>query len=301
MRKHPVILGIFLLALTGILFSLFIFIIARFTSDRSASSFSLKAKVGVVVLSGIITDAKPVLENLDKFSKDDTIKAVILRIDSPGGAVAPSQEIYDRVISLKKEKKVVASMGTTAASGGYYVACAADKIVANPGTLTGSIGVIMHFTNVEDLFKKIGIKSEAIKSGKYKDSGSPFREMTKEEKVLLQGVIEDVHDQFVEVVAANRKLPKEKLQDLADGRVFTGRQALKAGLVDYLGGIEYASTIVAELAGIEGKPELIYPKEERFSIFRYLMEETLQVVRKELREEGTGPGLSYLYLSPRGN
>jgi protease IV len=301
MRKHPVVLGIFLLALTGILFSLFIFIIARFTSDRSASSFSLKAKVGVVVLSGIITDAKPVLENLDKFSKDDTIKAVILRIDSPGGAVAPSQEIYDRVISLKKEKKVVASMGTTAASGGYYVACAADKIVANPGTLTGSIGVIMHFTNVEDLFKKIGIKSEAIKSGKYKDSGSPFREMTKEEKVLLQGVIEDVHDQFVEVVAANRKLPKEKLQDLADGRVFTGRQALKAGLVDYLGGIEYASTIVAELAGIEGKPELIYPKEERFSIFRYLMEETLQVVRKELREEGTGPGLSYLYLSPRGN
>jgi protease IV len=301
MRKHPVVLGIFLLALTGILFSLFIFIIARFTSDRSASSFSLKAKVGVVVLSGIITDAKPVLENLDKFSKDDTIKAVILRIDSPGGAVAPSQEIYDRVISLKKEKKVVASMGTTAASGGYYVACAADKIVANPGTLTGSIGVIMHFTNVEDLFKKIGIKSEAIKSGKYKDSGSPFREMTKEEKVLLQGVIEDVHDQFVEVVAANRKLPKEKLQDLADGRVFTGRQALKAGLVDYLGGIEYASTIVAELAGIEGKPELIYPKEERFSIFRYLMEETLQMVRKELREEGTGPGLSYLYLSPRGN
>lgn len=301
MRKHPIILGIFLLVLTAILFSLLVFTIARFTSDRPESSFSLKPKVGVVVLSGIITDAKPVIDNLDKFSKDDTIKAIILRIDSPGGAVAPSQEIYDRVISLKKEKKIVASMGTTAASGGYYVACAADKIVANPGTLTGSIGVIMHFTNMEDLLKKIGVKAEAIKSGRYKDSGSPFREMTKEEKALLQGVIEDVHDQFVEVVAANRKLPKEKLQDLADGRVFTGRQALKAGLVDYLGGIEYASTIVAELAGIEGKPELIYPREEKFSIFRYLMEETLQMVRKELKEEGTGPGLSYLYLSSRGN
>lgn len=291
MRKHPVLFGLLLLGLLGVLFFLLVYGAAFLMGDRS--TFTLKEKIGVVVLKGVILDSKAPLNALERYSRDDGVKAIILRVESPGGGVSPAQEIHDKVQSVKKKKKVVVSMGSVAASGGYYVACAADKIVANPGTVTGSIGVIMHFTNVQDLFKKIGLKSSVVKSGRYKDTGSPFRDMSPEEKALLQGVLDDIHDQFLDTVSAGRGIPKEKLMAIADGRIMTGRQALQLGLVDYLGDIEFAADVAAKLAGIEGKPELIYPKEERFNIWRYMLEEAVSILKRELTEEGVG--FSYLY------
>jgi protease-4 len=291
MRKHPVLLGILLLCLMGVLFFLLVYGVASLTGDKS--TFSMKDKIGVVVLKGIILDSRVALTHLEKCGRDEGIKAIVLRIESPGGGVTPAQEIYEKIQSVKKKKKVVVSMGSMAASGGYYVACAADKIVANPGTVTGSIGVIMHFTNVQDLFKKIGLKSSVIKSGRYKDTGSPFRDMSPEEKVLLQGVLDDIHDQFLDTVSTSRGIPKEKLKEIADGRIMTGRQALQMGLVDYLGDIEFAADVAARLSGIEGKPELVYPKEERFTIWRYMLEEMVSILKRELAEEGVG--FSYLY------
>ena len=293
MRRHPVIFGAFLLVLIFVLFFLVVFGIAIFTGDRS--SFSLRDKIGIVTVEEFIRDSSTVVDQLVKYGKDDSIKAVVLRIDSPGGGVVPSQEIYEAVLSLKKKKKVVVSMGSVAASGGYYIACAADTIVANPATITGSIGVIAHFSNVEELFDKIGLKTSIIKSGKYKDIGSPLRDMTPDEKRLIQGVIDDIYDQFLEAVSSNRKISKEKVASIADGRIFTGRQALKMGLVDFLGDKKYAVDLASELSGIEGEPELVYPQEKGLKLWKYLVKETISTVVSELRKEGSG--ISYLYLN----
>ena len=196
-------------------------------------------------------------------AEDDSIVAVVLRIDSPGGGVAASQEIYDAVIELKKTKKVVASMGSIAASGGLLVACAADKIVANPGTITGSISAIMQFANFEELLKKVGVKSSVVKSGQYKDIGSPFRDMTPEEKVIVQDLVDDIYNQFVDVIVKDRKLPREKVIELADGRVFSGRKAKELGLVDALGDMASAAKLASKLAGRDGKYDLVYPQKKR--------------------------------------
>jgi protease-4 len=296
-KRHPVLFGLLLLSLIGVMFFFLVYSISSVQGEKTA--FISKDRIGVVPVKGIIIDSKPVNDVLEKFGKDDNIKAVVLRIDTPGGGVGPSQEIYEKVQWLRKKKTVVVSMGSVAASGGYYVACGAEKIVANPGTLTGSIGVIMHFTNVEDLFKKVGLRSSVIKSGKYKDAGSPFRDMTKEERDLLQALIDDVHEQFVEVVSASRAMDKETVKGIADGRIFTGRQAMGLKLVDELGDLEHAAEVAATLAKLEGKPELVYPKEERRSVWRYMMEEMASVLKRELVETvvETGPGLSYIYVS----
>ena len=286
MRKHPVIFGLFLLVLIFILFFIFVYGVSTFTGDKS--SFSLENKIGVVTLEGIIKDSSPVVDQLVKYSKDDSIKAVVLRIDSPGGGVVPSQEIYKTVLALKKKKHVVVSMGSVATSGGYYVACAADKIVANPGTITGSIGVIVHFSNVEELLKKIGLKPSIVKSGRYKDIGSPLREMTRDEKRLIQEVVDDIYDQFLEAVSLNRKISKEKAASIAEGKIFTGRQALKMGLVDFLGDKEYAINLAAKLSGIKGKPEVVYPKEKRLKLWRYILTETVSAIVSEFRKECSG-------------
>ncbi len=286
MRKHPVIFGLFLLVLIFILFFIFVYGVSTFTGDKS--SFSLKNKIGVVTLEGIISDSSPVVDQLVEYSKDDSIKAVVLRVDSPGGGVVSSQEIYKAVLALKKKKNVVVSMGSVATSGGYYVACAADKIVANPGTITGSIGVIVHFSNVEELLKKIGLKPSIVKSGRYKDIGSPLREMTRDEKRLIQEVIDDIYDQFLEAVSLNRKISKEKAASIADGKIFTGRQALKMGLVDFLGDKEYAINLAAKLSGIKGKPEVVYPKEKKLKLWRYILTETVSAIVSELRKEFSG-------------
>src|SRR3989338_3292535 len=168
-------------------------------------------KVGLIRVEGVILDSRNVIDELKTYAKDSSIKAVVIRIDSPGGAVAPAQEIYKEIVKLKKEKKVVASMGSVAASGCYYIACPADKIVANPGTLTGSIGVIMEIPNIEGLMKKIGVKTEVIKSGRHKDIASAFRKMGKEERLILQNVLNDVHEQFIKAVSDGRKIPFEEV------------------------------------------------------------------------------------------
>lgn len=211
----------------------------------------------------------PLLDQLRQISKDKEIKGVLLRINSPGGASAASQEVYQEVLKVKKAGKVVVvSMGDVAASGGYWIACAADKIVANPATMTGSIGVIMPLKNVQELLDKIGIQPETIKSGKYKDMGSSSRPLTPEERQLLQAMVDDIYQQFVDVVVAGRKMPKEQVVAVADGRVFTGRQAKELGLVDELGNYYDALDLLAKLSNIRGEPVIKeYGRKSPFSFF----------------------------------
>ncbi|MDI6775739.1 MAG: signal peptide peptidase SppA [Syntrophales bacterium] len=293
MRRHPVIFGVLLLFLIGAVFFLFVYGLSSIGGDHHV--FTLSDKVGVVMIEGIITDSQGVVEQLDEFTKDDRIKAVVLRIDSPGGGVAPSQEIYEAVFNLRKKKRVVASMGSVAASGGYLIACAADKIVANPGTITGSISAVMHFANAEELLKKIGLKSSVIKSGKYKDIGSPVRAMTEDEKALIQGLVDDIYEQFLEVVIRERKISGEKLRRIADGRVFSGRQAQKLGLVDFLGDRGYAIRLAGEMSGIKGKPDVVYPKRKKVSFWKFILQEMVSSFLGGYREKETGSyGVNYL-------
>ncbi|HKW86581.1 MAG TPA: signal peptide peptidase SppA [Nitrospiraceae bacterium] len=232
-------------------------------------------RIALVRVEGVILDAQQTVGELKRFADNPSVKAIVLRIDSPGGGVVPSQEIYDAVkrVRNKNNKMVVASMGTVAASGGYYIAAATDRIIANPGTLTGSIGVIMELANLEGLLKKIGVESLVVKSGQYKDIGSPLRKMSEEDRRILQSVMDDVHRQFIQAVAEGRSLEVAEVQPLADGRIFTGRQAREMKLVDELGDLEDAIRLAADLAGIEGEPKVVEPR-KRFSI-RELLESHL--------------------------
>ncbi len=233
--------------------------------------------VAVVEVTGVILDASGTIEALRKHGDNPAVRAIVLRIDSPGGAVGPSQEIYEEVKRLraKEGKKVVASMGTVAASGGYYVACADDRIVANPGTITGSIGVVVQFLNLEGLGEKIGVRAVVVKSGQFKDIGSPARPLTEEDRRIVQGVIEDVHEQFVNAVAEGRGLPVAEVRRIADGRILSGQQAKAVGLVDSLGNLWTAIHEAAVLADISGEPEVIFPEKSRLSIFDLLTGEAL--------------------------
>jgi len=225
-----------------------------------------KERVAVVRIEGPILDSHQAVSDLEAFSEDPLVKAIVVRIDSPGGGVAPSQEIYNAVKRVREEhnKIIVASMGTVAASGGYYIAVASDRILANPGTLTGSIGVIMQVANFEELLKKIGVQSLVIKSGRYKDLGSPFRPMTEEDRRLMQSVMDDVHKQFIEAVATGRSLDVADVEPLADGRVFTGLQAKDFLLVDDIGDLRDAIRLAGNLGGIKGEPSVVEPT-RRFS------------------------------------
>jgi protease-4 len=233
-------------------------------------------KIGVVELTGTITDGKDVIGQLHELRKDDSIKAIVLRIDSPGGAVAPSQEIYRAVLRAKKDKKVVCSMGTVAASGGFYVASACDKIYASPGTITGSIGVISEFPHVGALMELAKIDVDTIKSGAMKDSGSPLRAMTDPERKFFQGFVDGVYEQFLDDVSAARKIGKETLRPLADGRILTGQQALQHHLVDELGNLEDAIEGAGKLAGATGEPVPVFQKKPRGSILGEMLRGAVQ-------------------------
>ena len=235
-------------------------------------------KVAVLPIEGVIVDSAAVIDQLKEFAKDDSIKAIVLRLNTPGGGVGPSQEIHEEVRKLRGKKVVVASMGALAASGGYLIACASDRIFANPGTITGSIGVIMQFVNVEDLVEKIGVKGYVVKSGEFKDIGSPVREMRPEEKALLQAVIDNVHSQFVDAVAEGRKLDREDVLAIADGRIFSGEQAKELGLVDDLGNQQDAVAEAGKLAKIEGEPKVVLPPKKRFSILDLLRDEAKSII-----------------------
>jgi len=233
----------------------------------------LTGRVGLVEIVGEIDDPESVVDQLDRMQRDTSIRAVVLRLDSPGGGVAASQEIYESVKKLRDEgkKPVIASMGGVAASGAYYVACAADSIVANAGTLTGSIGVIMTFPNTEDLFRKVGIRFETIKTGKYKDIGTMWRPMTDEERKLLQDVLSNVYDQFVDAIVEGRGLAREDILPYADGRIFSGDQALEYGFVDRLGDLDDSIRLAGEMAGITGQP-VVVRKERRHVSFLDLVD-----------------------------
>jgi protease-4 len=223
------------------------------------------------------------------------VKGILVRINSPGGIVAPSQEIYDEVVRIRDEweKPVVVSMGTVSASGGYYIACGGDYIFANPGTLTGSIGVILQYPVVKDLMDKVGVQFKTIKSGQIKDVGSPYKWPSEEDSIMLQAAIDDSYEQFVDVIVRERSLGHEEVLKMADGSIFTGRQAFRLGLVDSLGGMEDAISYLAELAGFRGEPRRLYPKEKKevtlFDLLGSLAGEYLDPA------EAGGPELMYLY------
>lgn len=255
--------------------------------------FSSQDRVALIRIEGVILDAQATISELKQYSENPLVKAIVLRIDSPGGGVVPSQEIHDAVkrVKNKSNKAVIASMGKVAASGGYYIAAATDRIIANPGTLTGSIGVIMEMANFEGLMKKVGVEGVVIKSGRFKDVGSPLRKMSDEERKLLQSVMDDVHHQFIQAVADGRSLEVSDVEPLADGRIYTGRQAKEARLVDELGDLDDAIHIAADIAGMEGEPKVVEPR-KRFS-FRDIIESRWSSVFPKL-ELNTGVKLKYL-------
>ncbi|MBF0537128.1 MAG: signal peptide peptidase SppA [Nitrospirae bacterium] len=219
-------------------------------------------KIAIIKVEGIILSSTETVKEIKKYRDDPSVKAIVLSVNSPGGAVVPSAEIYDEVKKTVRKKTVVVSMGSLAASGGYYISSPASKIIANQGTITGSIGVIMEMVNVSGLMEKIGVKSEVVKSGRYKDLASLYRGIGKEERVILQGVLDDIHAQFIEAVAEGRKMPFAKVSSIADGRIFTGKQALELGLIDKLGTLQDAIREAADMVGIKGEPQVITKKED---------------------------------------
>jgi protease-4 len=227
-------------------------------------------RVAIVELEGVIIEVDDIVRELKSHRENPTVRAVVLRINSPGGVVAPTQELHDAVLRLRQAgKPVVASLGAVAASGGYYVAVACDQIYANPGTLTGSIGVIMQLANLEQLMKKVGVDYVVVKAGQFKDIGNVARPMTADERRVMQALLDDVHGQFVGAVVTGRKLAKEEVSRFADGRVFSGLQAKELRMVDALGGLEEAVLAAGKLAGIPAPPNVIQPR-RRFSVIDLL-------------------------------
>ncbi len=299
MKKNPVLIIFITAAALGAIFFIVLFLSSRLTGGPSSAALPVVGggRVALVKIEGVLVTSDRIVDELHDYADDSSIKAIVIRIDSPGGGVVPSQEIYNAVKYAKKEgKKVVVSMGSVAASGGYYVAAAADKIVANPGTLTGSIGVKMEFANLEKLLEKIGVQGMVVKSGEYKDIGSPFRTMTEPEKKLLQGVIDDVQSQFISAVAEGRKLQEADVRAIADGRIFTGQQALALKLVDQMGDLNDSIQVAGSLAGIKGKPAVI-EKRKKIPFFDYLKEESAtwiaDVITSGVNRSSTK--LQYLY------
>jgi len=282
------------LILSGIASSLFLLlVIAAFFLSKWPLLGS--EKVALVTIEGVIVDSKEVIEQLERHRLNPSVKAIVVRINSPGGAVAASQEIYKGLLKLRESgKPVVASMGSVAASGGYYIASAADQIMANPGSITGSIGVIMQIPNISGLMQKIGVKAVVIKSGEHKDLASAIREPTDAERRILQGVLDDVHSQFIEAVAKSRRMAREKVEALADGRIFSGRQAVALGLVDEVGDLQDAVERAGKLGGIPGKPKVIQEKRRRLLLDLLAQAVGLAPLISSQRPSFTGFSIDYL-------
>jgi len=277
-RRKPFLRG----CLTVLLVLGGFFVLLLVVSRMDEIPYGRGERVAVISVTGLISDSESTIEQLKKFVKDDSVKAIVLRINSPGGGVAPSQEIYEEVKKARAKKPVLSSMGALAASGGYYIACATQRVYANPGTITGSIGVIMPFMNVKDLVEKIGLKGMTVKSGVFKDMGSPMRDMTPQERELLQGVVDNVHLQFVNAVADGRNLEREDVRRIADGRIFTGEQAKELGLVDVLGNLEDAVSDAGKLGKISGEPKVVTSPKKKISFLELLREETRTLIDEKL-------------------
>jgi protease-4 len=294
-KKHPILTVLAIIGVAGlILGAAAVAILSMYTPS---SPLSFKEKLGVIPIEGTIVDSQDITSQLVTFRKDRKIRAIILRINSPGGAVGPTQEIYREVQKTARTKRVVSSLGGLAASGGYYIAAASDKIVANPGTITGSIGVLIEFIQIEDLLNKIGIQLQVVKSGEFKDIGSPHRKLTDRDKELINALIEDIQKQFVEGVAKGRNLSLEEVQEIADGRVFTGAQAKELGLIDVLGNFQDAVEIAKDMAGIKGEVALVFPKKTGSRLWDFVFGSATQslnalIQRMKIRIEYKWSGLS---------
>jgi protease-4 len=297
-----VIFGGLFLVLFG--FMLLAYSAVKSTSFSSDLESSGGARIGIVEAKGTIgelqsgVDADKIVKLLKKYEKDDDIKAIVLRVDSPGGAVAPSQEIHDAVKRVRAKKKVVVSMGNLAASGGYYISAPADKIYAEPGTLTGSIGVIfMHF-NVRGLLDWAKVEETTLKTGKYKDTLSPFRPIQETDREEIQAISDDVYGQFVKAVAEGRGIPEAKVREIAEGRIYTGKRAKELKLVDELGGVDDAIAAAWQLAGQSGEPKVQYPPKEHELSLRDLMRSAFQGAFQGAAEGVRAQDSGLMFLAP---
>ncbi|WP_045216390.1 signal peptide peptidase SppA [Desulfonatronovibrio magnus] len=287
-QRHPLIFG-FMMIITAVVIFMMAMAVFNFLFFSEQSKMRGKQVIGVVKVNGLITDSRDIVDWISELKRKDHIRGVVIRVNSPGGVVAPSQEIYAAVRDLALEKTVVVSMGAMATSGGYYLSSPAHKIVANPGTLTANIGVKATLTNMQELMRKIGIEDQAIYSSEYKDAGTVTRPMTDREKAYFQEIMDDLHEQFVLDVAAGRNMDVETVASLADGRAMTGRQALNNGLVDKLGGMNDAVDLVRELAEIKDQVFLLEGPEQKTSLLRRIVGEF------SLRQEIFGPGWVFSY------
>jgi len=269
-RARTLLLGAGLAALLLVVFLVTVWVLMAVLEDGALPG---GPRVAVVELEGIIVDGDQVVRDLREHGENPAVKAIVVRVNSPGGVVAPTQEIVSAIHRVRKAgKPVVASFGAVAASGGYYVGTAADRIYASPGTLTGSIGVVMQMANIEGLLKKVGVDYVVVKAGAYKDVGNFARPMTPEERRILQALLDDVHGQFITAVAQGRNLDTNTVRGIADGRIYSGQQALALKLIDTLGGLEDAIEGAGQLAGVPGKPKVILPR-RRFSFTDLLRNE----------------------------
>jgi len=254
-------------------------VVLTFSGDDSGQ-FGFSDRVQIVDVEGQLVESRPILEQLKRYEDSNSVKAILLNVDSPGGGVAVSQEVYTEIKRLreKKDKIVVAYLSSTGASGAYYISCAANRIVANPGTIVGSIGVIAEWVNYADLLEWAKLKNIVFKTGEFKDTGSPTRPITENERKYFQGLIDDMYVQFVEAVAAGRKLDLQEVRAMADGRVFTGRAAKERKLIDETGNFQDAVDLTAKLAGISGKPRLIRSVRQRVTLLDVLTTDLSRLV-----------------------
>lgn len=297
-QKRHLVIGAIIVVLFLLALGFFAMMFISLASGGGELEFAgLGGNVGIVEAFGVLDEpmGRRVIENLESWIDAGNIKAIVLHVNSPGGGAAISQEVYDAVNRARDTKPVVVSMASVAASGGYYISCPADMIVANPGTLTGSIGVIMQIYTAEGLMEKIGLDLQTVKSGDLKDAGNMSRNLTDEERLMLQSVVMDTHEQFVAAVTEGRGLEEDDVRRLADGSIYTGHQAYNYGLVDTLGGLNEAIELAAELADIRGEPKVVRPyKRKEVSLFD-LMGSLFSGVTQAVNRSQSGPQLMYLY------
>jgi protease IV len=279
-----------------VLLAAIVIAIALTVSPDEAADFSFSDRIQVVDIEGELLQSTPIVEQLKRYEDSNSVKAILLNIDSPGGGVAVSQEIYAELRRLreKKDKTIVAYLSSTGASGAYYVACAANKIVANPGTIVGSIGVIAEWVSYAELLEWAKLKDVVFKTGEFKDTGSPMRPLTDNEKKYFQGLIDDMYVQFVEAVSSGRKLDLQEVRSMADGRVFTGRDAKERKLIDEIGNFQDAIDLTAKLSGISGKPRLLRLSRPRVTLLDVLTTDLSRLV--PFNGQGMQSQIKFQYL-----